>query len=63
MDEQEANDRFVKMVCGVKRADRLQQIWRMSFPQFNITREDVFRQGAKSEGFTDKQIDAFLKLP
>ena len=29
MDEQEANDRFVRLVGGVKRANRLQQIWNM----------------------------------
>jgi len=63
MDEQEVNDRFVRLFHGVKRADRLQQIWNNSFPRFRMTREEVFRREAKSEGFTDKQIDAFLKLP
>jgi len=27
------------------------------------TKEEVFREHAKAEGFTDKQIDAFLALP
>jgi len=61
--EQEANDRFVRMVHGVKRADRMQVIWRNSYPFMNKTKEQVFRESAKAEGFTDKQIDAFLKLP
>lgn len=63
MDEQEANNRFVRLVGGIKRADRLQQIWNNSFPQFNMTKQEVFREKAKSEGFTDLQIDAFLRLP
>jgi hypothetical protein len=63
MDEQEANDKFVRMVGGVKKADRLQQIWNMSYPHHKKTREEDFRERAKGEGFTDKQIEAFLKLP
>ena len=72
MDEQEANDRFVRLVGGVKRADRLQQIWNMSYPHGTeldklwgryVSREDDFRRRAKAEGYTDKQIDAFLNLP
>ena len=61
--EQELNDKFVRMVHGVKRADRLQQIWNMSYPHYNKTKEQEFRDRAKEEGFTDKQIDFFLKLP
>jgi hypothetical protein len=63
MDEQEANNRFVRLVGGVKRADRLQQIWSMSYPGYKKSREEDFRERAKAEGFTDKQIEAFLKLP
>jgi len=68
MDEQEANDRFVRLVGGVKRADRLQQIWNMSFPHGMrlcnyVSREDDFRRRAKAEGYTDREIDAFLNLP
>ena len=63
LDEQELNDRFVRMVGGVRRADRLQEIWRNSFPHYKKTREEDFREKAKAEGFTDEQIDFFLKLP
>jgi len=68
-DEQAENDKFVRMVHGVRRADRLQEIWNMSYPKGNCgmmkgqTKEEVFREHAKAEGFTDKQIDAFLALP
>jgi hypothetical protein len=51
------------MVGGVKRADRLQQIWNMSHPHYKKSREEDFREKAKAEGYTDKQIDFFLKLP
>ena len=61
--EQEANDRFVRMVHGIKRADRLQQIWNMSYPAYRMSKEQVFRKNAEAEGFTDKQLDAFLSLP
>jgi len=63
LTEQELNDKFVRMVHGIKRADRLQQIWNMSFPYYKKTREEEFRERAKAEGYTDKQIDFFLKLP
>lgn len=57
------------MVHGVRRADRLQEIWNMSYPKSNSgmmkgqTKVEVFRESAKAEGFTDRQIDAFLALP
>jgi len=62
-DEQAENDAFVRMVHGVKRADRIQQIWNSSFPQFGKSREEVFRENAKREGFTDLQVNRFLDLP
>jgi hypothetical protein len=62
-DEQAENDAFVRMVHGVKRADRIQQIWNNSFPQFGKSREEVFRENAKREGFTDLQVNRFLDLP
>jgi hypothetical protein len=51
------------MVGSVKRADRLQQIWNMSHPHYKKSREEDFREKAKAEDYTDKQIDFFLKLP
>jgi len=51
------------IVHGVRRADRLQEIWNMSYPMYHLTKEQVFRERAKAEGFTDKQIDTFLALP
>lgn len=63
VDEQEANDRFVRLVGGVRKADRLQQIWRNSYPSYRKSREEVFREEAKREGFSDRAIEAFLKLP
>jgi len=63
VDEQKANDRFVRMVHGIRRADRMQEIWRNSYPSLRKSKEEVFRESAKREGFTDKQIDAFLMLP
>jgi len=67
-DEQKETDKFVRLVGGTKKADRLQDIWRNSCPHSTsdvfkpITREEDFRRQAKEEGFTDKQIEAFLKL-
>jgi len=61
-DEQAENNAFVRMVHGVKRADRIQQIWNNSFPQFGKSREEVFRENAKREGFTDLQVNRFLDL-
>jgi hypothetical protein len=62
-DDQELNDKFVRMVGGVKRADRLQQIWNSSFPHYKKSREEDFREKAKAEGYIDKQIEFFLNLP
>jgi hypothetical protein len=63
LTEQELNDKFVRMVGGVKKADRLQQIWNMSYPHYKKKREEDFREKAKAEGYTDEQIEFFLKLP
>ena len=68
-DEQAENDAFVRMVGSVARADRLQQIWNMSYPKGNCgmmkgqSKEEVFRENAKKEGFTDQQVNRFLDLP
>lgn len=67
-DEQAENDRFVRLVGGVKKADHMQQIWKMSYPQGNCgmlkgkSKEEVFREKAKAEGFTDIQVNRFLDL-
>jgi hypothetical protein len=67
MDEQKANDRFVRMVGGRARAERLQHIWDTSWPHgCGLTKqpkEVEFKRRAKEEGFTDKQIEVFLSLP
>jgi hypothetical protein len=62
-DEQAENDAFVRMVHGVKRADRMQLIWGNSYPQFGKSKEEVFRENAIREGFTGKQVNRFLDLP
>jgi hypothetical protein len=62
-DEQAENDAFVRMVHGVKRADRMQLIWNNSFPQFGKSKEEVFRENAIREGFTGEQVNRFLDLP
>jgi hypothetical protein len=67
MDEQKANDRFVRIAGGRKRAERLQHIWDTSHPHgcglTETPKETEFRRRAKQEGFTDKQIETFLALP
>ena len=62
MDEQELNDKFVRMVHGVRRADKLQWIWNTSYPHYNKTKEQEFREQAKEEGFTNREIKFFLIL-
>lgn len=67
-DEQAENDRFVRLVGGIEKADHMQQIWKMSYPQGNCgmlkgkSKEEVFREKAKAEGFTDIQVNRFLDL-
>ena len=67
-DESEEQDRFVRTIGGIAKADHLQRIWNRSYPHSTsnifrpITKEQDFRSNAKREGFTDKQIDAFLRL-
>jgi len=73
MTEQERTDDFVRLVGGVRKADRLQWIWNTSYPYgteydrvfktgFYKTKEDVFRSRARKEGFSEGQINAFLSL-
>ena len=67
-DEQVEQDKFVRLIGGMKKADRMQYLWGNSYPHSTsnifkpITKEEDFRRQAKQEGFTDKQVDAFLKL-
>lgn len=71
MDEQEKQDRFTELVGSVQRADRIQAIWRNSYPHGTeydklkgtyITQEEDFKRQAKEAGFTDLEITAFLNL-
>lgn len=62
-DEQLEQDKFVQIVGGIKRADRLQQIHRMSaYSGFGKTAEENFISCATGEGFSRKAISTFLKL-
>jgi len=67
VDEQELQDRFVSLCGGTASADRLQQIWNGSYPHQSAfgdeSKVEVFRKNARREGFTARQIEAFLKLP
>ena len=56
--EQERNDRFVKMCGGVKKADRMQQLWN----NYRYDGNKAFEQAAKREGFTSRQINAFKEM-
>lgn len=58
-NEQDKNDAFVKLCGSVKRADRLQQIWKLTYP--NLTPAE-FIQHAEREGYSAKQITTFLEL-
>lgn len=73
--EQQLQDEFVKLVAGRirnkqkarEKCDRLQYLWNTSYPHglgsHQEPKDVEFRRRAKDEGFTDKQIDAFLALP
>ncbi len=69
--EQERQDDFVELVGGSRRADRLMKISQDSYPMSSwscelghhkISREEVFRNKAKREGFNDREINSFLAL-
>jgi hypothetical protein len=67
-DEQMEQEKFIKIIGGIQKADRLQQIWGNSYPHStsNIfkptTKEMDFSNQAKNEGFSERQIKAFLNL-
>jgi hypothetical protein len=67
-DEPVEQEKFIRIVGGTQKAERLQRIWDSSFPRYSgnmfkpLTKEDVFAIESKKEGFTDKQIKAFLEL-
>ncbi len=69
IDEQATQDAFVEYVGGRERAERLDSIWKNSYPGTSvfwakpaISKRGVFRKKAKREGFRDCHIDAFLTL-
>ena len=66
MNEQEKQDRFIELIGGIRRADRLQMIWNNSYPVSTlygqITKEEIFKRNAIKEGYTKKEIEAFLNL-
>lgn len=63
--EQEKQDSFLEKL-GAEKADRIQYIWKNSFPHqtpwSNKTKEQVFRAAARKAGFTWQEIHLFLGL-
>ena len=60
--ELERNHKFVVCVGSIRKADRMQQIWSMSYAGFGKTKNENFSNHAKSEGYTDRQIKMFYNL-
>jgi hypothetical protein len=72
VDEAKQHDAFVDEV-GFANAERLMQLYSMSYPVgteydklmrtgFYKTKEQVFTNRARSQGFTQRQIALFLEL-
>jgi len=69
MDEQEQQGKFIRLCRGKRKADLIDRIFHNSYPHgFNDldpnyeSKEDAFRREAKQEGFSTRQIEAYLKL-
>ena len=69
MDEQEQQDKFIRLCGGRRKAGRIDYLYHNSYPHgFNDldpnyeSKEDAFRREAKQEGFSTPQIEAYLKL-
>lgn len=70
-DERAMTDNFEELCGGVKKAQRLFQLWKNSYSagtKFDMlygngqTKSQVFEKKAKQEGFTDEQIKYFYLL-
>lgn len=67
-DEQRETDNFVALCGGTQKADRLMRIWNNSYPGISASiwdkpsKEDMFRRSAARDGFTSRQVNAFLRL-
>jgi hypothetical protein len=68
--EAERTEEFEDML-GVTRAQRLNYIWNVSYSNqtaydklfgYGKTKEQVFKESAEREGFSKKEIEAFLEL-
>lgn len=57
--EQERTDAFEELCGGVANSQRLFQIWKNCWPPNKVV---SFQKRAKSEGYTDQQINALLEL-
>ena len=68
VDEQAATEMFEEMCGGVGRAQNLMRIWNrchstgMKGGMYYHTKEEVFRNTALADGYTESQIDFFLAL-
>jgi hypothetical protein len=71
INEQERQDRFVRLVGGTNRADELMRIWNNSYPHGTkydrlygrgLTKEQAFERNALNRGFTKRQISAFYSI-
>ena len=69
MSEQEQQDKFIRICRGTRKAERIDYLYHHSYPHgFNDldpnyeSKEDAFRREAKQEGFSNRQIEAYLKL-
>ena len=66
VDEQVTQDKFIDFIGGGLRADRLQNVYRNSYPGWirgkKVSASEIFEINAKSADFSQEEIDAFLSL-
>jgi hypothetical protein len=70
-DETLMQEQAIFLIGEVSKLERLMQLWKNSYPcgtklDFlygrGRTKEQIFERKAKTEGFTDKQIECFYEL-
>jgi hypothetical protein len=60
--EEERQEEFKNLV-GLKTVERLQNVWNDSYPNgFGKDKQQVFKEKAKTKGFWDFEVEAFLEL-
>jgi len=53
-------EKLIRLCGGVNKTEALQRLWKNTYPRGRTSKQDVFREAAKKEGYKKSAIEWFI---